>query len=265
MGPTRINLYNPFQKSSLFFLLTNDSNLSTSSHYEAVSDIDLYHQPLEKPSVVLAFFIIKSIIICAGEGICIRLLSSLKKEKGLLTDVIKLFVIIQMISYPAFHCIEIVINTAFPVSQLIGDWICFLAWLLWGVSGRILLSNSLICALMRYLFIVHEQKVDSYGKEKVKRWFLYLSITLPLIQFTLHAMAGSPRLSFVNKCYGNDHRVFLFKTSTLIASKPFAHMVPGRTVVTEISKVVDLTWFLLMGFNVTEALLYFKIFNKLNR
>ena len=265
MGPTRINLYNPFQKSSLFFLLTNDSNLSTSSHYEAVSDIDLYHQPLEKPSVVLAFFIIKSIIICAGEGICIRLLSSLKKEKGLLTDVIKLFVIVQMISYPAFHCIEIVINTAFPVSQLIGDWICFLVWLLWGVSGRILLSNSLICALMRYLFIVHEQKVDSYGKEKVKRWFLYLSITLPLIQFTLHAMAGSPRLSFVNKCYGNDHRVFLFKTSTLIASKPFAHMVPGRTVVTEISKVVDLTWFLLMGFNVTEALLYFKIFNKLNR
>ena len=265
MCPNRINLYNPFQKSSLLFLSTNDSNISTSSHYEAVNDIDLYHQPLEKPSVVLAFFVIKLIIICIGEGICIRLLSSLKKEKGLLTDVTKLFVIVQMISYPSFHCIEIAINTVYPVSQLIGNWICFLVWLLWGVSGRILLSNSLISALMRYLFIVHEQKVDSYGKEKVKRWFLYFSIIVPLIQFTLHAMAGSPRLSFVNKCYGNDHRVFLFKTSTLITSKPFSDMVPGRTVVTEISKIVDLTWFLLMGFNVTEALLYFKIFKKLNR
>ena len=267
------NFYHPFQKSSLDFLLTNHNNQSSFSDHEIVNEIDLYHQPLERPSIVLTFFIIKLIIILAGERICIRLLRSLEKEKGLLKDVTKLFIIVQMILHPTFHCFEIIVNTVYPVNQLFGNWICFLVWLLWGVSGNIVLSNSFISALMRYLFIVHEQKVDTYGKERVKRWFLYSSITIPLVQFAIHALQGSPRLSFVNKCYGNNHRIFLSQTSSLSLSKlsfsnldgPLDEMEMGREVIAVIGKVVETVWFLFTGFNVAEAFLYFKIFNKLNR
>ena len=267
------NFYHPFQKSTLGFLLIDHKNQSFVSDYEIVDEIDLYHQPLERPSVVLTFFIIKLTIICVGEGICIRLLSSLEKEKGLLKDVTKLFIIVQMILHPTFHCFEIIVNTVYPVNQVLGNWICFLVWLLWGVSGNIVLSNSFISALMRYLFIVQEQKVDTYGKERVKRWFLYSSIAIPIVQFAIHALQGSPRLSFVNKCYGNDHRIFLFQTSSLSLSKlsfskvdgPLADMEMGREVITVIGKTVETVWFLFTGFNVAEAFLYFKIFNRLNR
>ena len=263
------NFYHPFQKPSLEFLLNN----SSFSDFEVVNEIDLYHQPLENPSVVLTFFVIKLVVICVGESICIKLLDSLKKETGLLTDVTRLFIIVQMILHPTFHFFETVINTVYPVNELIGDWMCFLVWLFWGVMGRILLSNSFISALMRYLFIVHEQKVEFYGKERVKRWFLYVTIASSIVQFALHALKGSPRLSFVNKCYGNDHRVFLFQTSTFDMSSrqsinfygPHANMSFIREVFASIGKIVEVIWFLLAGLNVAEAILYFKIHKKLSR
>ena len=64
----------------------------------------------------------------------------------------------------------------------------------------------------------------------IKRLFLYFSIISPIIQFTLQALGGSPRLSFVNKCYGNDHKVFLIETSTLnILKRKFVEFDDART------------------------------------
>merc|ERR1712150_145261 len=82
-------------------------------------------------------------------------------------------------------------------------------------STKIVLYNSVIAAFMRYFFIIHEPKVESYGKEKVKRIFLYISVILPVFVTILMLVAASPRTSFINKCYGLDHKVFLVETSTL--------------------------------------------------
>ena len=267
------NFYHPFQNLYLGILLKNESSPADFVDVETFNDIDLYYQPLEKPSIVITFFVLKLLVICVGEGISIKLLASMKKEKGLLTDVTKLFIISQMILHPILHCLELVINLIYPVNEIIGDWFCFLDWLLWGVFMRIGVNNSFISALMRYLFIVHEEKVDTYGKEKVKRWFLYFSLTIPCIQFSLHALDLSPRYSFINKCYGNDHRIFLIETSTLNVFKrkfvkldgPFLDLDSLKEIVIRISKLVEASLFLLMGFNITEAFFYIRIFKKIDR
>ena len=267
------NSYHPFQKLFLGFLLKNQSYPADYADGEIINDIDLYYQPLEKPSIVITFFVVRLLFICIGEGISVKLLTSLKKETSLLTDVTKLFIISQMILHPILLCLELVLNTIYPVNEIIGSWFCFLDWLLMGVFMRIGLNNSFITALMRYLFIVHEEKVDAYGKEKVKRWFLYFSITVPFIQFTLQALEGSPRLSFVKKCYGNDHRVFLIEKSTLHVFKSKFVKLDGpsfdidslQEIVIQICKIVEASLFLLMGFNITEVFFYIKIFTKIDR
>ena len=273
MGLDLHKFYHPFQNLSFGVLLKNESFPAFSNQGEVVDDVDLYHQPLEKPSIVISFFVFRLFLICIGEGVGVKVLTNLKKETGLLTDVTKLFIISQMILHPILHCLELILNTIYPVNEIIGGWFCFLDWTLMGVFMRIGVNHSFIDALMRYSFIVHEQKVKAYGKEKVKRWFLYFSITMPFIQFALQALEGSPRLSFVNKCYGNDHRVFLIETSTLNVFKrkfvkldgPYVDIDSLQEIGIRICKIVEATLLLIMGFNITEVLLYIKIFSKIDR
>ena len=267
------NFYHPFTNSFLGFFDSQELNQTNSFRGQMINEIDLYSQPLEKPSIVITFWAIKFVIIIIGEGIGTKLLASLKKEKTLLTNLTKLFIIAQMIIHPIVHFFELVLNTIYPVHEIIGNWFCFLDWMLWGVFMRVGLNNSFIAALMRYLFIVHEEKVNEYGKEKVKRFFLYFSLITPFIQFTLQALGGSPRLSFVNKCYGIDHRVFLIETSTLnILKRKFVELDVTnsnidilRQVGKRICKLIEVTMFLVMGFNLTEIFLYHKIFTKMGR
>ena len=122
------NFYHAFQYPSFGVTLPNGMNYSSFPHYEAIKEIDLYHQPLERPSIVLTFFIVKLILIFLGEKICITLLRSLKKEKGVLMEVTKLFIVVQMILHPTSHFIELIVNTIHPVNQIFGNWICFFVW-----------------------------------------------------------------------------------------------------------------------------------------
>lgn len=47
--------------------------------------------------------------------------------------------------------------------------------------------TSLIISLMRYIFIVHNQKVLEFGKEKAKKMFHCFSVGIPLLLAVLHA------------------------------------------------------------------------------
>ena len=267
------NFYHPFENSSLGFLLNDGLLPADVNAGEVLDKVNLYYQPLETPSVAIMIFIVKVIVICIGEVVGTKLLACLKKEKSITNNVTKLFIISQMILHPILHILELIINTMYPVNEVIGNWFCFLDWLLWGVFMRIGLNNSFICALIRYFFIVHEEKVNHYGKTNVKRWFLYFSLAMPFIQFTLQALGSSPRLSFVNKCYGTDHQKFLIETSTLNIFKsrfikleePYVDINFLLEIGKRICKIIEATLFLIMGFNLTEVFLYYEIFTKIER
>ena len=77
--------------------------------------------------------------------------------------------------------------------------------------------HSCLSATMRYYFIVHTEKVNSFGKERVKNIFLVLSILIPLVVTIWKAIDGSEvdAMSFINKCYSRQHKVFLIETLTV--------------------------------------------------
>ena len=270
MSLNQYNFYNPFQNNSIGFLhLGNEKNVNLSIE-EVLDELDLYYQPLEKLSIALTFFIIKVIVICVGEVVGIKLLGTMKKEKCLLTDVTKVFVLSQMILHPILISFELPIITIHPINQIVGDWFCLIYWLLWGVLGRIALNNSFIAAAMRYMFIVHDQKVKIYEKENIKRWCLYITIAIPFIEFLLDASLNSPRLSFVKKCYGMDHQIFLSETSTLNVFKSnfYKENVDFDTIQEVgrgIGKLFEISFSVFTHSNITEIFLYYKVFTKMHR
>ena len=185
MGLKSYHFYDAFKNSSFAVLtkgLTDPKNVTGF----VLDDVNLYYQPLESPYISLTFFGLKLISIIIGEGIGIKLLTMMKKENGLLTEITKLFVISQMILHPILLFFDLTINLVYPVNEVIGNWFCSLGWLCWGIFMRIGLNHSFMVALMRYFFIVHENRVKAYGKKRAKRIFLILAIAIPLFQFILH-------------------------------------------------------------------------------
>ena len=112
------NFYHPYYNSSLEFLSVHDLDQTNMSEGEIVDEIDLYYQPLEKPSIVISFFCIKILVICTGEVISTKLVTSLNKEKALSTDVTKFFIISQMILQPILIFLDLIINLIYPVKKI---------------------------------------------------------------------------------------------------------------------------------------------------
>ena len=136
---------------------------------------------------------------------------------------------------------------------------------------------SFIGAVMRYFFIVHTEKVNSYGKEKVKMIFLVLSILIPLTLriWRVTDAAHLDALSYINRCYGRHHDSFLVETSTLnVLKKSFCQvanyenlkgndklMAIGRQIFCVGSTILSLV----MGSNLTEGFIYYKLFSFMNK
>ena len=180
-----------------------------------------------------------------------------------------------MIVHPIIEFILFTTNLIYPVDEILGQWFCTLAWFFIDFFIRVALYNSFIVAVMRYFFIIHEEKVLAYGKENIKRLFLYLNICIPLLHKAFKLPESSSMFSFINKCYGDDHKVFLVRTSTLNVFnsnfwtlKSYSHYQFGDIFIDigkKICKIVDTILLLLMGLNITEGALYCRIFLHLNR
>ena len=265
------NLYNPFPNTSFGFFV----NTSSTGENNIVDEIDLYYQPLLDPLLAIGFFLVKLFVILVGEIIGIRFLKTMKKENGLLKDITLLFVTWQMACHPILAFFDLTNSLVYPAAEVIGSWFCTLGWFVWGYGVRLALYNSFITALMRYLFVVHEDRVAAFGKEKLKKIFWYVSQLLPLFHILLKIAEGNSTLSFINKCYGYDHKIFLSESTTLNVLKNKFWKAEESTinqaldvvlyVTMKIIKLVESIIFLIMGFNLSEIFIYIKIFSHLNR
>ena len=271
MSVNEHNLYHPFLNKSFGFVL----NISSSNKWSFVDEINLYYQPLLNPLDAISFFFVKALVILIGEIIAIKFIKTMKKENGLLKDITMLFVTWQTAVHPILGFFDLINSLIYPAGDVFGSWFCTLGWFLHGYGVRLALYNSFITAMLRYLFVVHEEKVAAYGKEKVKKTFWYISILLPLFHILLKIADGSPTFSFINKCYGYDTKVFLSESTTLNVLKNKFWKTETTTineavdvfiaVTMKMIKLIESVILVIMGFNLSEFFIYVKIFSHLNR
>ena len=275
-------LYHPFTNSSLGMLVFgNDSRIpkNETSGY-IIHDLDLYYQPLEHPLIAVFVFAIKLLFITIGITICAKLLGLVKREPSIDTQIMKIFCWTQISIHPILLFFDLTINLIHPLNEVVGDWFCSFGWLLYSFSTKFVLNYSFFAALMRYFFIIHNDTVNLYGKAKFKRHFLYLSVVTCIFGVIAEGIDNRElsRLSFINKCYGNDHKVFLIESSTLnVLQRKFwiiesdYFLKYGKTfgsmmsMILKVIRIVKNSIFLLTGFNVMEGILYFKVFSHMQR
>ena len=276
MPLSRHNYYNPFLGTFLGAFSNNES-LSSTDNKIFLNDIDLYYQPVPSPLVAFFFSVVSAIMLIFGVYLHLEVLMGLKREDSILKQITKTFVYANMtLLTTAIICINVV-NFIHSLSLEFTDYICPVLRFLLYLGVNFVSFYSFVSASMRYLFIVHTDEVDKYGKERVKTIFYALSILIPLMVTIWKVLDGSEvdAMSFINKCYGQHHKVFLIETSTVNVFKKSFCQVPNYGNQVGYDKLVafckqtfcmaSTITMLIMGSNITEGLIYYKLFAHMNK
>ena len=212
-----ITKHNQFSRNlSIGLFIENMKNNNRTSTFFSLNDVDLYYQPVEAISVGILFFSIRLILVIIGWIINLKLYFQISKETCLVKDVTKVYTITQIAFLPIWFFFNSGTDFFHPLNEIIGQWFCTTGWFLIHFCGTLIAFYSLVVSLMRYFFIIHEKRVELYGKKKAQRHFSWLIIIIPLIMVLWESSNGSDLdvMSVVNKCYGKDHKIFLIETST---------------------------------------------------
>ena len=268
------NLYHPFLGSCLGIYIPDEFHKENSSG-SVLQDLDLYYQPLKDPAIGIIICSIRLILILIGEFVHSRVLILIKKENGLVKEVTMICTITNMIVWPFWVIFTSGTDFLHPINEIIGKWFCSLSNLFMFYSFSIISFNSFIVAAMRYLFIVHKEKVEKFGKRKTKTVFLFFNLFVPAILVVLDVIENAELnpLSYINKCNGVDHKVFLADGKVFLAPLSCGPAISVGTdlygVMLEMIKrtccIVKLVLVLVMGLNFFEGIIYFRIFSHIDR
>ena len=221
-------LYNPYPLSYITFLdKQTPPNTAFQSekegnvlynHLDLISDVGIEPQmndPITSFIIVTTFSLIllPSVVL-----IQTRTLKMLKRENGINTRMMEAQAKLHMIYWPSAIFLHALVDNIYPLSALTSPHFCAIMnmYLRFGVLSMTL--YSFYAALLRYLYLVHEEIVAKFGKTKIISvlfWVYYLHTflwslwTLYIIVTGHFALTGR----FFSRCYGSMDRVFLLEVS----------------------------------------------------
>ena len=139
------------------------------------------------------------------------------------------------------------------------------------VGRTIIAYNSFFAALIRYAYIVHEQKTNQWSFEKVGRIFQIASFAIPLTLelirlFTEDDVPGLKSTERFKTCVAVDsgiHNITCIENHTPITVE-FTKMILPPQLIHAIYYSYAIT-IVVIGSNVVEAFFYIKIFQKIDR
>ena len=265
------HLYHPFEQSSLGFSLPPNPHENRTSLI--MEDIDLYYQPLPNPAVAIIQFLLKLTYTILGEFVQFKLLNMVKKENCLVNEVTQFYCIVSLVVAPVCLLYETATDFFHPIKQIVGNWVCTTGRIIMSLFYDVATLHSFITALMRYVFIIHEDKVRAIGKTKTKRIFLILAIFIPIVFVTWDLVENQEFdwLLSMNKCYGVDHKVFLAEIST--GKKFFCEMTsfdanghdPFTNKMREYTCTIKFVLRLVIALNIAEGFMYILLFSYMKR
>ena len=270
------NIYHPFTESYISVFL-KDSVDSDGVVGQVINDVNLYYQPVQVPLVAFIFLTIKLFLLAFAEFLQIKVFQLMKKENGVVKNITQVVVCTQLVFWPFWTFFASLTDFIHPINEIFGSWFCHGCTFIFRVLANIMSSHSLISALLRYVFIVHEDVTHKHGKKKVQNFFFFLSILMPL-SMAVWEMVEGPDLdgmSFINKCHGKHHRVFLTDTSSLnVAKRNFCAFIDYKAngiwskvlaTVHQASCITMNIFHLIVGLNILEGIVFFRIFTHIRR
>ena len=268
--------YNPYQESSQGIFLKQLDYLGNNTIH-VIDGIDLYYQPVLPPETAFTFFLIRITLVIVGECFNVKVFELMKKENGLVKYITTVFVLVQMVFWPCWLVLVTLTDLIISPNKAVGNWFCDVGNFVFYFLGNVIMFHSFIIAVMRYVFIIHNEKIQRYGIEKMKKIFLILTVTMPLLVALLKVIEAAElgSMSFINKCYGIHHKTFLVETSTLdIFEQIFCQFEEygqggsyERVVpfIRQGSCIATKSVMLITGLNISEGIIYIMLLSHMMR
>ena len=211
------HFYNPFTNSSLGFLIQPNPSIASavSDDTFTLSNINLYRQPLHNPIISYCLLPFQVGIALVGILIQTRILQMCKYEANVNTPMMETQAKIHMGFWPLFILLETLVDNVHPVAELTHPLFCHASRILLYICLYSFILYSFYAALLRYLFCIHTEKVNKYGREKVIRVFhglFYLHALIWAI-LTIFTSGQLDHFPLINGCLGYTPSVFLVEDS----------------------------------------------------
>ena len=193
------------------------------------------------------------------------------RKGNVIEPVMRWFCILQIMFWPweLLH-IWIDFNEIVPSDQL-PSWWCYIVFYTIKAGRMCVAYNSLFVAIIRYVYIVHQQRSNQWNFEKVGKWFQIASIAIPISMETIGVFTD-PYSQYSNSSDRFKDCIVFYEGSNVTNNyeppKPATveltmHYLPDAFVMTIYYIYVAISMVVL--FNITEAYLYFKIFRSIKR
>ena len=125
---------------------------------------------------------------------------------------------LHMIYWPSAIFLHALADNIYPLSALTSPHFCAIMNMYLGFGMLSMTLYSFYAALLRYLYLVQEEKVAKFGKTKIISvlfWVYYLHTFLWSLWTLYIIVTGHFALNgrFFFRCYGSMDRIFLLEVS----------------------------------------------------
>ena len=269
MVVTKRNIYHPFVNKSFAFFV-NSKNGSYLGEF--FTDVDLSWQPVQDPQIGIPLLVINVFLLLTGGFVHYHIWKMLNREESLVSNILKAYVIVQMILWPLWTSVASATYFIYPLSEVIGSWLCVFSYFLIYSGVSFISFQSTIIAIIRYLFIVHDDRVEKLGKQRTQKMFHWILSLVPIIitiwlYFGAHDQTIDLSPTF-NKCTGSYDKVFHLKwsfaerMSTRSARCGIANDDKGPASSSEVIQAVQcggsIFLFFLLTSNIFDGFLYYR-------
>ena len=227
---------------------------------------------------LIAYIIAEVSLFCIGLFVQFKIITVCWKDKEGKTWQIHLINSVIVSVYFAFVIPFWISTNAIPhLAAYTGEWFCYLAAFIRFYGFYIIVPSSLWIAIMKYCFILQNNKILQVGEEKTKKVFLLIYLIFPLIFATISCMVNDfDSYSDLTSCFGlTDHALDKYNTTGKNYQKfLFCKMnitdedVSDRYVFYIMAQcfcVFKSILFFFLNTNVPEAIIYYQIFKKMRR
>ena len=151
--------------------------------------------------------LIVNVIFCftfsIGLYLQIKIIKAIRREQAMAWEINMCHSIVMIVHFLCSISIETTTYIMPSLSRYTGMWFCYFASFIRGYGASAIIMHSLVVSIYKYIFIVHDEAVRKYGKDKTKKLLFWIILILPVfasVSFMWRPYLHIGEDSAINRC-----------------------------------------------------------------
>ena len=151
-------------------------------------------------TTILIVSAILILIFLVGLHLQIKIIKTIRQEQPMAWEINMCHSIVMIIHYICVISIETTTYIIPSLSRYTGMWFCHFGLFLRGYGSTAIFAHSLLISIYKYMFIVHDETVRKYGKDKIKKVLFWINLIHPVFASVSFMSRPYTRYSATTRC-----------------------------------------------------------------